>query len=261
MIIAQISDLHIMRPGILTPAGFDTSARLARCVEQITNLRPVPDVVLATGDLIDDGTAGEYRHLRALLAPLHMPVYLIPGNHDERGALCAEFSDHRYLPVPGRPVCYAAEDHEVRLIALDTVVPGEDGGTLDSGQLDWFEATLAAGLEKPTLVFMHHPPFRTGLRYMDEIALDGPSTSRLGQILKRHHACIERVVCGHVHRGIQVRWQGTLVSVCPSTAFQTRLDLEGSAFAASMAEPPAFQLHCWNGTELVTHTVAVSCGT
>lgn len=246
-----------MHPGKLTPGGIDTSASLAHCVEHVTRLRPLPDVVLATGDLIEGGTADEYRQLRRLLTPLRMPVYLIPGNHDERGTLCAEFGDHRYLPVPGQTVCYAVEDHEVRLIALDTVVPGADWGALDSAQLEWFEAALTAAPEKPTLVFMHHPPFHTGLRYMDELALDGASSSRFGQILERY-SCVERVVCGHVHRGVQARWRGTLVSICPSTAFQTRLDLEGGAFAASMAEPPAFQVHYWNGSELVTHTLQVT---
>jgi len=256
MVVAQISDLHIMHAGELTSRGFDTSASLTHCVEQILRLRPMPEAVLATGDLIDGGTAGEYRQLRRLLTPLGMPIYLIPGNHDDRNALCAEFSDYSYLPGPGRAVYYVVDNHEVRLIALDTVVPGEEWGKLDEVQLEWFEAALAVAPKIPTIVFMHHPPIRTGLRYMDEIALDGASALLFGQILERY-SCVERVACGHVHRGIQARWHGTLVSVCPSTAFQTRLDLEGGTFAASMVEPPAFQLHYWSGTELVTHTVAV----
>ena len=255
MVIAQISDLHVMHPGELTSRGFDTSASLAHCVQQIMRLHPVPDAVLATGDLIDGGTAGEYKQLRRLLAPLGMPIYLIPGNHDDRGALCAEFSDHCYLPDPGKAVNYVIDDHDIRLIALDTVVSGEEGGMLDAVQLEWFESALASAPKSPTLVFMHHPPIRTGLRCMDAIALDGDSTLLFGQILERH-SCIERVV-----RGILARWHNTLVSVCPSTAFQACLDLEGEEFTASTSEPPAYQLHYWNGTELVTHTVAVEYGT
>jgi hypothetical protein len=67
-------------------------------------------------------------------------------------------------------------------------------------------------------------------------------------------------VCGHVHRGIQARWRGTVVSICPSTAFQGILNLRGDEFDASTDEPPAYQVHFWNGSELVTHTVAVGHG-
>lgn len=257
MLIAQISDLHVMPPGQLAYGEFDTAGSLARCVAQIMQANPAPNVVLATGDLVDTGAPDEYRRLRELLAPLTMPLYLIPGNHDDRAALCAEFQDHAYLPPAGEPVRYAVEDLDVRLIALDTLISGADGGTLDSGQLDWLDATLSAAPARPTLVLMHHPPFKTGIRCMDEIALDAVSASRLGAIIERHRQ-VERIVCGHVHRGILARWRGTVVSVCPSTAFQYLLDLREKGLNASTREPPAYQAHYWNGTELVTHTVAVT---
>ena len=106
------------------------------------------------------------------------------------------------------------------------------------------------------LVFLHPPPVMTGIRCMDEIALEASSAVRLGAIVAREPR-IERIVCGHVHRGIQARWHGTVVSICPSTAFQGVLNLRGDAFDAATDEPPAYQVHYWNGAELVTHTVAV----
>lgn len=257
MIIAQISDLHVGEKGSLVYDRFDTGACLARCVQHILRLRPPPDAVLATGDLVDSGTDSEYRRLRELLAPLAMPVYLIPGNHDDRAALCSEFRDHAYLPRPGEPVRYAVEQYPVRLLALDTVVPGADGGALDAAQLDWLDAQLAVVSGRPVLIFMHHPPIKTGIRCMDEIGLDATSAGRLGTIVERHHQ-IERITCGHVHRGIQARWRGTTVSVCPSTAFQGILNLHADEFDAAADEPPAYQLHYWNGSELVTHTVSVT---
>src|SRR5574340_612914 len=114
MIIAQLSDLHIMPPGRLAFGRFDTAATLARCVTHLMQFEPLPEAVLVSGDLVDGGSAGEYRRLRRLLAPLSMPVYLIPGNHDERGALCAEFRDHAYLPPPGGTVHYVVDNHDVR---------------------------------------------------------------------------------------------------------------------------------------------------
>jgi len=257
MIIAQISDMHVGVEGRLLYDRFDTGACLSRCVRHILQLKPPPDVVLATGDLVAEGSPAEYRRLRDLLRPLAVPVYLIPGNHDERAALCAEFPDHAYLPPPGEPVRYCVEGRAIRLLALDTVIPGEDAGALDGAQLDWLEARLAAVPSQPTLIFMHHPPFRTGIRCMDGIGLDAESAARFSAIVSRHRG-IERIVCGHVHRAIQARWHGTLVSVCPSTAFQAALKLGDESFEWSPDEPPAYQLHCWNGTELVTHTITVT---
>src|SRR3989442_223519 len=103
LLACQISDLHVKAPARLSYRVVNCAAMLARCVAEILRLPQRPDLVLATGDLTDSGRAEEYAHLRALLAPLPMPVYFIPGNHDERGALRAAFPEHAYLPQPGAP--------------------------------------------------------------------------------------------------------------------------------------------------------------
>jgi 3',5'-cyclic AMP phosphodiesterase CpdA len=257
MIIAQITDLHIGTEGSLAYGRYDTALSMSRCVDHLVRQRPAPDVVLATGDLVDAGSDEEYRRLQELLAPLRMPVYLIPGNHDDRDALRKAFAGHAYLGRIGEPACYCVAGHPVRLIALDTTVAGETGGALDRRQIDWLEEQLAAAPRQPALIFMHHPPFKTGIARMDEIGLDATSAARFGKILSRH-ANVELVTCGHVHRGIQVRWHGTTASVCPSTAFQYALNLDGPGLQPSPKEPPAYQLHCWDGNGIVTHTVAVA---
>jgi Icc protein len=258
MIIAQISDLHVGAPGQRLFGRIDTAACLARCVSSILLLQPRPDAVVASGDLVNAGAPEEYRQLRELLAPLPIPLYLIPGNHDERSALRAEFSDHGYLPAHGT-LHYAVETAALQLIMLDTVVPGRDGGAIDSGQMEWLERTLASAADRPTLIFMHHPPIVTGIRGMDEIALDAGDAARLAGLVTGS-ATIERIACGHVHRKIESRWAGTIVSVCPSTAYQIRLSLNGGTLDLSSQELPSYQLHYWNGAELVTHTVAVGPG-
>jgi 3',5'-cyclic AMP phosphodiesterase CpdA len=93
MLIAQISDTYIKPEGRLAYRKVDTAQYLARAVEHVLAMMPQPDAVLATGDLVDAGQPDEYRRLHRLLAPLPMPVYLIPGNHDDRAALVAEFDD------------------------------------------------------------------------------------------------------------------------------------------------------------------------
>lgn len=260
MIVAQITDLHVGTEGSLAYGRYDTSASLSHCVAHLLQQRPAPDLVLATGDLVDAGSDEEYRRLKELLLPLPMPLYLIPGNHDDRDALRGAFADHAYLGPVGEPTRYCIEGYPLRLIGLDTTVQGKTGGALDDPQIEWLEGQLAAAPRQPVLVFMHHPPFKTGIARMDTIGLDAASALRLGDVLSRHEQ-VRLLTCGHVHRGIQVRWHGTVASVCPSTAFQYGLNLEDSKLEPSPHEPPAYQLHCWNGSELVTHTVAVDLAT
>jgi len=109
-IAAQISDLHIKVPGKLSYRVVDCAAMLSRCVEEMLRLPQRPDIALLTGDLVDFGRIEEYQHLKHLLAPLPMPYYLLPGNHDERGALRTAFPDHAYLRQCEPYVQYAIED-------------------------------------------------------------------------------------------------------------------------------------------------------
>jgi 3',5'-cyclic AMP phosphodiesterase CpdA len=193
----------------------------------------------------------EYARLRELLAPLAMPVYLIPGNHDDRGHLARAFDRHRYLPRDGF-IQYVIEEWPVRLVALDTLIPGESGGRLSAEQVAWLDARLAEAPDRPTVVFMHHPPFRTGMRKMDEMGLDG--IDDLAAVIRRHPQ-VERLVCGHLHRSIVRRFAGTVACTGPATAHQIALDLGEAPRLATVMEPPACLLHLWLGDAegLVSH--------
>jgi Icc protein len=252
MLIAQISDMHIRPHGQLAYRRVDTAPFLARCVAQIAGMTPRPDLVFATGDLVDAGHPDEYRHLRELLAPLPMPLYLIPGNHDKRDALLAEFAEHAYLPRTGTFLHYVLEEHPLRIIALDTLVPGKGSGLMCPERLEWLAARLEEAPGRPTVIFMHHAPFLTGIAHMDRVGLEG--SEEMGKVVERHPQ-VERVLCGHLHRPIQLRWHGTVVMTAPSTAHQVVLDLREDAPSNFVMEPPAFLLHVWReGTGLLTHT-------
>jgi len=254
VVIAQFSDLHIMAAGQSNRHGIDPDPGLARCIASL-NAQPVtPDLLMLSGDLVNEGSAAEYRRLRDQLETLRVPLCLMPGNHDRRAGMRRVFADHDYLGRSGR-IHYYRDVRGLRLIALDSVIEGEDAGDLDDRQLQWLDGLLRAAPAQPALVFLHHPPVSTGFSQMDRIALAPASAARFGSIIAAHPQ-VRAVLCGHVHRDVQAVWQGALLSVCPSTAFQARLKLGPGKFEASLDEPPAYQLHHWDGVGLVTHTVA-----
>jgi len=252
MIIAQLSDTHVCAEGAKAYERVATNDMLAAAVDHLNALVPRPQVVIATGDLCHSGAKEEYAALRSLFTPLAMPVFLIPGNHDDRSELVSAFPEHDYLPQDGGFLHYVVEGYPLRLIALDTVIPGEAGGRMCKDRLTWLAERLAEGGGRPTLVFMHHPPFLTGIGHMDEIGLEG--AEEFGRIVLRHPE-IERIVSGHLHRPIQMRWRGTLASTAPSTAHQVVLDLGPCAAGFYNLEPPACQIHLFDPDQgVVSHT-------
>ena len=251
MLIAQVTDTHIKANGRLAYDRVDTADKLARCIAHLNRLPQRPDVTLLTGDLVDAGRPGEYAVLRRLIAPLAMPVYVIPGNHDARGAFREAFTDHAYLPSGGEFLHYVIEQHPLRLIGLDSTVPGKAHGELCAERLAWLDARLAEAPRRPTLVFMHHPPFLTGLHNMDlQNCRNGDA---LGGIIERHPQVV-RLLCGHVHRAIQLDWHGITASIAPSPAHSVAYNLADDAPHDFTLEPATCHLHCWReDTGLITH--------
>ncbi|WAC25696.1 phosphodiesterase [Ancylobacter sp. SL191] len=255
MLIAHLSDPHLRPPGVLYQGLVDSNAMFVAALDHLARLEPRPDLVLLSGDLVDDGTPEEYAHARVLLAGIGLPLLAIPGNHDEREAFRAAFADHPHLPDTG-PLHFAVGDHgPVRIVAVDVTVPGDHHGDFDAAAEDWLEARLAAEPERPTLVMMHQPPFESGIACIDDYNCRGGD--RLAAVLARHPQ-VERLLCGHIHRSMQLRFGGTLLLTAPSTTTAIALRLVPEAEAASFVEPPALLLHQWRpGTGLVTHHVPI----
>jgi 3',5'-cyclic AMP phosphodiesterase CpdA len=254
-ILAQLSDLHIREPGRLAYGRVDTATCLQRAVSTLLGLKQQPDAVVITGDLTDFGRPAEYEHLARLLAPLPMPVYLLPGNHDDRDQLRRSFPAHGYLGSEGF-VQYTVGVAGMRLIALDTCVPLHSHGTLCGDRLAWLAALLAMHHEEPVIVAMHHPPFSTLIGHMDQIGLE-EGAAALEALIARH-GNVERVICGHLHRAIDVRFGGSIASTAPSTAHQVCLDLAPDAPSAWTLEPPGLRIHALpDSGRVVTHTIMV----
>lgn len=252
MILAQISDLHIAEPGQLVCGRVDTRAFLERCVARIRALPTRPDAVVITGDLVDRGTVREYQALRELLAPLTMPVYPLLGNHDDRAAFRQVFGDAPYLRNAREHVQYAFNVGELRVIALDTHDPGQPGGRLCAARLDWLAGELDAVRRQPVVIAMHHPPFATGIPFMDASGLAPDDAAELAAILSEH-SNVERILCGHLHRSIQAWFAGTIAMTAPSCAHQVVLGFEPDTLSGFNFEPPGFLQHLWVDSMLVTH--------
>jgi 3',5'-cyclic-AMP phosphodiesterase len=254
MLLAQITDLHIKPRGRLAYRKVDTAQCLETAVQALLAVTPAPDLVLVTGDLVDAGHPDEYGLLREILSPIRLPLFLMPGNHDERTALRAGFPDHRYLGTDGH-IQYAVEDFPLRILALDSLIDGQGGGGLGAAQLDWLDRRLAEQRDRPTIVAVHHPPFTTGIGHMDKIGL--ADAAGLAAVIGRHPQ-VERVLSGHIHRAIQTRFAGTLASTAPSTAHAVALDIRPDAPSAFSLEPPGYQLHWYRpDAGLISHTAAI----
>jgi Icc protein len=255
--IAQISDLHIKPPGTLAYGKVDTAKALERCIAALNEFAPVPDFVVISGDLADAPAVEEYDHLKRLLAPLKFPFAGIPGNHDSREMMRAAFPDAPYAHASG-PLNQKIEVGELDLVLLDSSVPGKPHGELDAPTLQWLDATLASSSGRPALVFLHHPPFLTGIWHMDRQNLH--NAAELAAIVQRHPR-VQLIATGHVHRATLTMFAGRPCTICPVANHAVELDLDHLREPSFKVEPPAFHLHTWFAGEgygkLVTHHVPI----
>ncbi|KIT15046.1 metallophosphoesterase [Jannaschia aquimarina] len=242
MLIAQLTDLHVLADGAPAYGRVDTLGHLRRAVDHL-NALPL-DGVIITGDLVEDSSADSYATLRPELDRLAAPWWPIPGNHD--GPAFWDVFDDR-MTDPAREIGHVVDLPGLRLVLLDTRVEGDPFGRVDAARAGWLAEALDADL--PTLLAMHHPPIRTGIAHMDRIGLEDLDALTAALQPRPPHA----ILCGHAHRTIQGRLGGVPVLVAPSSADAVALHLETDAPPAFALEPPGVLLHLMDGAELVTH--------
>lgn len=253
MLIAQLTDTHVTRPERRFQLFTDAALHLRRAVAAIGALRPAVDAVIVTGDVADTGDPREYRRAREILDGLTAPYFVVPGNHDRLPAFREAFHDHRYLPPPGAPLCYAIDDFPVRLVGLDSTLGGAHSIALDGPRLQRLEALLDPA--RPTLTFFHQPPLRTGMRFLDAHRYRG--VAELAALVRRHPEVV-RIVCGHIHRAASWRWNGTVVSTSVSTAPTFVPELFDRKLVGFTIDPPGFALHRFRDGAFETATIVTS---
>ncbi|MDH2382251.1 phosphodiesterase [Bradyrhizobium sp. CER78] len=257
VLIAQISDLHIKPPGTLAYGRVDTAKALERCVAELNAFEPAPDFVVISGDLVDTPSVEEYDYLKRLLAPLRMPFAGIPGNHDSREWMREAFPAAPYVRATG-PLDQKIEVNGLDLLLLDSSVAGKPHGMLEASTLQWLDEALATAVDRPALLFLHHPPFKGGIWHMDRQDLF--NADELAGIVKRRPR-VRLIACGHVHRAMLTTFAGLPVTICPAPNHAVDLDLGQLREPSFKVEPPAFHLHTWfpgqDFGQLVTHQVPI----
>ena len=246
--IVQVTDPHIGATWSASPdAALQRALDAARAA-----LGRAPDALLVTGDVASTPTAGEYDAAVKLLAELDAPVLVIPGNHDDRDLMASAFG---LTPASGGHLSWARRFGALRIVGLDTVVPGEGGGSVDAARLAWLRETLAAEPDTPTLLAMHHPPVLTGVPSLDAIAIPELERAALSEVLAGAPA-VRRVTAGHVHRALSAAVGPTPVMTVPSTDVQLAFDLSDPEMRL-IGEPAAVAIHMLIGDQLVSHLLPV----
>jgi len=255
MLIAQLSDIHIAGWGKRAYGIAPTAENLARCVDHINQLKPKPDLVLVTGDITSKGLGEEVERSASLFSKLRYPYYIIPGNHDDREALWSAFGGSACPSRTDGFLNYVIEGYDVRLVGMDSTIPGAPGGEICETRAAWLDKRLSEAEHQPTVIFMHHPPIRCGVIETDVDGFIG--ADRLGNVIEKY-TNIERVICGHIHMLVHARWRGTVVSTAPSMGMQLVLDLTLEHPSEFTLEAPGYQLHYWTPEKnLITHTITV----
>lgn len=218
-------------------------------------MHPHPSAIVVTGDLADLGEPDAYRRLRAAVEPvaaeLDTPVVWVAGNHDERPALREGLLG---LEPSEEPVTGVWDLDGLRLVALDTSVPGWHHGDLGRDQLDWLATVLAEPAPHGTLLAMHHPPLPSHLPLFDILELR--HQDELAEVV--WGSDVRGILAGHLHYSAHGMFAGVPVSVASATCYTMNVALPAPD-VNGMDAAQAFQLvHVHPDT--ITHTVVPVTG-
>jgi len=249
--VLQLSDTHLAAGSAPVSGRLATDAPLEHLINRLCNSRAQwgeIDAVLVTGDISDDGSDDSYARFKETLSPLNLPVFVIPGNHDAREAMRQAFLADGYLPDAG-PLNWHRRVGDICIIGVDTLVEGKGHGQLTADTLHFLESQLQAAQGLPVMLALHHPPFHTGIAFMDAIGLN--NAGELADILAATHSTV-RVVCGHIHSMMVAEVAGQVVVSSPSPCSNFELDLRATAPTGYYDRDDGCLLHRWsNGFQTV----------
>ena len=257
MRILQISDFHLRGDGKLSFQVVDTASFLKSTKAHLEHVFALdgqkPDMIVVTGDIADSGDEKAYLMVYEALSSFNVPVYAVPGNHDRRDRMVRILKGWT-IPNPQTApfLCYAVQTEEARLLFLDTLNPGSHAGHMREAELAWLDNELQSNKNVPILIFMHHPPFITGLPAMDE-----PFENREEMRTVLMKAPWARLCCGHMHRPIFTVWAGVPCVTAPAASMQIELDFTPEGGDTFRMETPGYLLHDFEDGVFNTHVCQI----
>lgn len=226
LLVAQITDTHLFASVQQKLLGIPTYDSLQAIVTHLSQLQPSPNILLLTGDISQDETYESYQQLENLLAPLGIPTYWIPGNHDNLPVM---------EQVLNQPPFYTEKSFTAggwHFILLSSWLPGCVHGQLSQASLEWLDRQLQLVGEKPTLISLHHPPCLINSAWMDAIALQNPED--FFAVIDRYPQ-VKIVLVGHIHQAFDNERCNVLYLGSPSTCVQFKP--ESVQFALDAVQP------------------------
>jgi 3',5'-cyclic-AMP phosphodiesterase len=227
--ILQITDPHLYGAADGRMHGVCTADSLERVLRQALADPSPPQLILATGDLVQDETAAGYARLRDILGRTGVPVACIPGNHDDPTLL------QNALATTGIQLGGHQDHGPWRLVLLSSWCRDNAGGELPAAELQRVQSLLAGRPDAHALIVLHHHPVPTGSRWLDTVPLH--NSAELFQTLDQHSQ-VRGVLWGHVHQAMDQQRQGVRLLGTPSTCYQF---LPGSADFAVDSRPPGYR--------------------
>jgi Icc protein len=252
VLLAQITDTHVLEPD--EEQFVDNNNMLALAIRSLNAEDPSPDLVLGTGDLTNWARPAQFEVLGELMSELDPPFLPLVGNHDDRALMKQTFP-----AVPWADADHASWVHEldgIRIVGFDTIDPGQHGAAFDDERKMWLDAALAG--DQPTVLAMHHPPFKTGIAWMD--AFGYQRVEELNEVIAAHSSKLLRILCGHIHRPMVASVAGVTATVCPSTVHHIVLDLMPNTKPNLIKDPRGYQLHLVDESSVTTHTRYIDTG-
>jgi Icc protein len=237
--IAHISDTHFLADGAPLFGAVTTETNLRRALELLERSGVKPEALVFTGDLADLGEPDAYRRLRAIVEPvaesLGAQVIWVMGNHDERLQYSSLLFDVEATEAPQDRVY---DVNGLRIISLDTTVPGFHHGELTDDQLAWLADELATPAPHGTFIAVHHPPIPTPLNWaMEMLELQGQE--RLATVVRGKD--VRGILAGHMHYTTHGEFAGIPVSVASATCYTMDLT-DGSKLLSGIDANQAFNI-------------------
>jgi len=215
-VIAHVSDTHLLAGGVPLGGVADTEAALGHAAAQLRTLGSRLDAIVVTGDIADLGEPDAYARAKAALEPVASAVgariVWVMGNHDERVPFRTELLGE---PAADEPVHHVADVDGLRIIALDSSVPGYHHGELDAAALEWLDEVLSTPSPRGTVLALHHAPIPTPLALMDLLELRGQA--ELAEVVRGSD--VRLILGGHLHYPTQGSFAGVPVVVAGATAY------------------------------------------